>query len=272
MKYNKNMLPKVLYITSRVLAILIGVVVFAFMTEGFSSVTLTMKIAGAILTLVVAGAFIFLSMKKKNDRWLSLLPVAYWVSLLVIFIMGGFSSSIAFVQFTFISLVASITTALAFYAWRSNQLGGSMYVALGVVYIFLAFKRVETLPLIIVLSILLATGVMFYLGPSRLKKQIINPKQDKQSNEPKKQTPNKSDEKIQQIVQEPPKQELTNQPIKQEKPAIKEEPSPITPPSPPEPKKEYNDLKSVDEALQGWQNLAQKSAPQKSRTFKNVKK
>ncbi len=275
MKYNKNMLPKVLYITSRVLAILIGVVVFAFITEGFGSVTFTMKLAGALFTLLTAGGLIYFAMRQKNDRWLALLPVAYWVALLVIFLMGGFVNDMNFIRFLFVSLVASITTALAFYAWRSNQLGGSMYVALGVVYIFLAFKRVETLPLIIVLTILLATGVMFYLGPNRLKKQIPNPKQDKpnkQEGDAETQTLNQPDEKSQETIQVAPKQEPTNAPVKPKTPPIEKEPSPIMPPSPPKPKKEYNDLKAVDEALQGWQSLAQKSAPQKSRTFKNVKK
>jgi hypothetical protein len=160
------MLSKLLYYAPRFFTILIATIVFAFLTEALDQVTRVMTITGYGISLLGASIVVFLSVKTKKDQLLALLPVAYWLSLFVVYIMGGFNAEISFIQFIFLSLVAGITTFLSFFSWTNSQLGGSLYVALGVIYIFIAFNRVEMVPLIIVLGSLLITGILLYLTPT----------------------------------------------------------------------------------------------------------
>lgn len=110
-----NQISKLIFYVSRLLSLAIAFVVFGFMTEGLSNVTIMEKFFAALLMIVVAFVVVVYALKTKKTRLLAVTPIAYWFAILLFFIFGKYAGDFNVLQFIFLSLVTSSATLLAYY-------------------------------------------------------------------------------------------------------------------------------------------------------------
>ena len=150
-----------IYPIPRALSVFISLTVFLFFSELTLPVTTTKTIFAIIAGILYVIAIILLVIGKKQARLLSLLPVAYWVYIVTLYLQGGLIKSINIPQFIFVSICAGLVTYLGYYAWRT-RIGGLFYLALAMFYMFMSFGRIGFFPMLIVITVLILTGIMFY--------------------------------------------------------------------------------------------------------------
>lgn len=172
-------LESFIFYLPRVISVFISLIVFAFFTEAMVSLNSNAQLIANVVGLIVGFAIVFLAFYKRHLRTLMLLPLAYWLSLVLYFFQGGFVSSLNFIQFGFLSLLAGLITGLSYYAWYNYKIGGVIYCALGVIYFLMTLRQLPLYAIAFVLFVLCATGIMYYFTPAHQ----IPPKDDHDSAE-----------------------------------------------------------------------------------------
>lgn len=155
-------MPKMrIYPIPRALSVFISLTVFLFFSELTLPVTTLKTIFAIIAGVLYVIAIILLVIGKKQARLLSLLPIAYWIYIVTLYLQGGLIGSINIFQFIFVSICAGLIAYLSYFSWRT-RFGGLFYLALAMFYFFVSFGRIAFIPMTIVITILILTGVMFY--------------------------------------------------------------------------------------------------------------
>ncbi|NTV31497.1 hypothetical protein HGA91_05990 [candidate division WWE3 bacterium] len=158
----KYVTPTVLYRLPRVVSIILSYIVFAFLIALTRDDATMPKIIGAIAGIAVTAGIIWYTKKQQNNQLYTLLPLGLWFGLLVCFMTGGFTPTISFIRFLFLSILTGTMTALSYYAWQYNQIGGLTYVGLGLFYFFLAVSKVGLLSLFFSVGLFIITGGTYY--------------------------------------------------------------------------------------------------------------
>lgn len=172
-------MPKMrIYPIPRALSVFISLTVFLFFSELTLPVTTLKTIFAIIAGVLYVIAIILLVIGKKQVRLLSLLPIAYWIYIVTLYLQGGLIGSINIFQFIFVSICAGLITYLSYFSWRT-RFGGLFYLALAMFYFFVSFGRIAFIPMTIVITILILTGVMFYFTtPDAPKKPNLDNNKD----------------------------------------------------------------------------------------------
>ena len=157
--------PHNAYRLPRLLTILVSYVSFAFLIDLTQPGISFRKFIALIVGIIATGGVIYYQKQKKQKQYFTLLPLGLWAMLATIFMLRGFLPSIGLVRFIFLSVLAGLPTGLSYYTWKYNQLGGLVYVGMGLFYFLLAFNRVNVIPLATVVLTLVGTGLMLYYQP-----------------------------------------------------------------------------------------------------------
>lgn len=161
-----NKFAAVFYFLPRAISLLISFVVFGFMTEGLSNIELAEEFFAIVVMIVIAFVIVMLAVRKKNTRLFSLVPLSYWAAILLFYFLGKYAGDFTFLQFGFLSVLTSSITALAYYTWHNSMLGGTFYLALGALYLFISYRQIDLRSLLLVVGVLFVTGILFILSPN----------------------------------------------------------------------------------------------------------
>ncbi len=149
---------RVLYYLPRISSIAISIICFLFLFDALTSSSLTREYFAIIISGLIAVVILISIFLTRKFRSVTLLPLSLWIYILLTAISGGIVSTLNIIQFIFLSFVVSTPMWVSWYAWK-NRFGGAIYLVLAALYCFIAFGKINTLPLIIVIAILVLTGV-----------------------------------------------------------------------------------------------------------------
>jgi len=148
-------LKRIIFYLPRISSITISTICFLFLFDSLSSNQESFAIfIGSIISIVIIF-FIFIT---RKFRLLTLLPIGLWVYILLAGISCGIVNTLNIIQFIFLSFIVSTPMWISWYAWK-NRFGGTIYIALAALYLFIAYGKINSLHLIIDITILVLTGI-----------------------------------------------------------------------------------------------------------------